>query len=98
MSGKKTSADPGRLKEEIAETRDELAGTVEALAAKTDVKARAKDAAADVKERAKDAAADVKDAAVVAAEQVRRPVPAVALAAGIGLVALAIIAVRRRRS
>ncbi len=39
-------ADPETLRRRIAYTRDELAETVEALAAKTDVKARAAQAAA----------------------------------------------------
>lgn len=40
-----TPADPETLRRRIAYTRDELAETVEALAAKTDVKARAAQAA-----------------------------------------------------
>src|SRR5947209_2199217 len=35
--------DPAELREEIEKTRRELGGTVQALAAKTDVKARARD-------------------------------------------------------
>lgn len=48
------------LRDRIGHTRDELGQTVEALAAKTDVKAQAKEKAADVKAQAIDVAADVK--------------------------------------
>jgi ElaB/YqjD/DUF883 family membrane-anchored ribosome-binding protein len=40
---------PEELREEIAQTREQLGDTVEALAAKTDVKAQAKDRLAAVK-------------------------------------------------
>jgi hypothetical protein len=57
-------ADPDQLREEIAQTRADLGETAAALAAKADVKARAKDAAAsakaDVTARAKEAAATAK--------------------------------------
>ncbi|MGI5244427.1 DUF3618 domain-containing protein [Dactylosporangium sp. CA-139066] len=42
--GHKPSADPALLREEIARTRADLGQTVEALAAKADVKARAQEA------------------------------------------------------
>ncbi len=41
------SGDPERIQREIEETRRQLGDTVEALAAKTDVKARAKEQLAD---------------------------------------------------
>ncbi|GAA3246230.1 DUF3618 domain-containing protein [Dactylosporangium siamense] len=47
-----TTADPQQLRAEIARTRVALGETVEALAAKVDVKARAKDAAAGLAHRA----------------------------------------------
>jgi len=53
-----TAQDPQQLRAEIEQTRADLGETVEALAAKTDVKARAKEAAADATERAKEAATE----------------------------------------
>ncbi|MFJ4713816.1 DUF3618 domain-containing protein [Streptomyces sp. NPDC088785] len=44
--------DPDELREQVERTRAELGDTVEALAAKADVKARAKDRAVQVKEQA----------------------------------------------
>ncbi|MGI5176599.1 DUF3618 domain-containing protein [Dactylosporangium sp. CA-152071] len=92
--------DPRLLREQIARTRAELGSTVEALAAKADVKARAKDAAAQAAERAKGAAADaarnlagtVSDKAVA----VRRPLPLAAIGAAVLAVVLVAVAVRRR--
>jgi hypothetical protein len=52
--------DVTELRQEIQRTRADLGETVEALAAKADVKARARDAVADVKVRALDAVADTK--------------------------------------
>ncbi|MCX4539294.1 DUF3618 domain-containing protein [Streptomyces sp. NBC_01565] len=47
----------GELREQIEHTRDELGRTVEALAAKADVKARAKEKTAAVREQASEHAA-----------------------------------------
>ena len=47
----KTPTEPEELRREIEQTRAELGETVEALAAKADVKARAHEAADDVRER-----------------------------------------------
>ena len=51
MSGQRTQApdDIEQLQHQIDETRDELADTVEALAAKADVKARAKEKASQIR-------------------------------------------------
>ncbi|MFJ3621805.1 DUF3618 domain-containing protein [Streptomyces iakyrus] len=43
---------PGELREQVEETRQSLGKTVEALAARTDVKAKAQEKAADVKQQA----------------------------------------------
>jgi hypothetical protein len=56
-------SDPAALREEILRTRKELGDTVEALAAKADVGARAKEKAAEVAERARQKASEVADAA-----------------------------------
>ncbi|MFI5889916.1 DUF3618 domain-containing protein [Actinoplanes sp. NPDC051513] len=49
-----TAQDPQQLRAEIEQTRADLGETVEALAAKTDVKARAKGAASDAAGKAKE--------------------------------------------
>jgi hypothetical protein len=68
MSSNDTPTDPQALRAEIARTRADLGATVEALAAKTDVTGRAKDAVADFTDQAKaklrglrDQAGDVAD-------------------------------------
>jgi len=97
------TSEPQELRDEIEQTRADLGETVEALAAKADVKARAKDAVdqvkADVTAKVKNTAdqvrADVTDAARAAGERTgqavdvvreqvrRRPVPLLALVAGV---------------
>ena len=54
MSGQRTQApdDIEQLQHQIDETREELADTVEALAAKADVKARAKEKAGQIRTEA----------------------------------------------
>jgi len=47
------------LREEVAQTRNDLGETVEALAAKADVKARVQESAAEAKAKVRDKAADV---------------------------------------
>jgi cobalamin biosynthesis Mg chelatase CobN len=63
------------LREEIRQTRAELGETVQALAAKADVKARAKEQVehtkAKVKAQAAEATGRVRDAALVASDKVR---------------------------
>jgi hypothetical protein len=51
---------PEEIRRDIEETRGDLGDTVEALAAKADVKAQAKDKAEEVKAQAKDKAGEVK--------------------------------------
>lgn len=58
------------LRSEIEQTRADLGETVEALAAKADVKARAQEKVADVKARAAEAAAEAKDKAREKAQHV----------------------------
>jgi hypothetical protein len=52
-------SDPRQLREEIRRTRAELGDTVEALAGRLDVRARAREAAAAARQRARDRAAAV---------------------------------------
>ena len=51
MTSPQVPGQPEQLREEIEQTRAELGGTVEALAAKTDVKTRARRALSDTTER-----------------------------------------------
>jgi chromosome segregation ATPase len=53
---------PEELRQEIAQTREELGDTAAALASKTDVKARAKDKVEDLKQTAAEKAESIKDA------------------------------------
>ncbi|MFC6065382.1 DUF3618 domain-containing protein [Streptomyces ochraceiscleroticus] len=54
------SPTPEQLRERVEHTREELGRTVEELAAKADVKARAKEKAGDAKAKAQEAAGDAK--------------------------------------
>lgn len=54
------SPTPEQLRERVEHTREELGRTVEELAAKADVKTRAKEKAGDVKAKAQDKADDAK--------------------------------------
>jgi len=85
-----TPTDPQELRAEIRRTRAELGQTIEALAAKTDVKARAKGAAADAADTVR------ARAEVVRARVRRRPAPVVAFAVG-ALSAFAVIVYLARR-
>lgn len=106
-----TPTDPQELREEIARLRADLGATIEALAAKTDVKARAKGAVGHAAESAKGrvrAAGDrVRSNAVAlrasvtdldAPAVVRKPLPLAAIAAAAALIGVAIYLVRARRS
>ena len=66
------------IQAEIERTRERLGETVEELAAKVDVKARAQDKAADLKAKAQATAADVKAKAQGTAADVRAKAPAAA--------------------
>ena len=65
-------SDPQELREEIAETRDALGDTVEALAGKADVKSRAKEQVAAVRNRPVPLAAGALGAALVLLWLIRR--------------------------
>ncbi|MEV6350962.1 DUF3618 domain-containing protein [Actinoplanes sp. NPDC051851] len=54
-------SDPQQLRTEIAQTRADLGATVQALAAKTDVKARARHSAADLATRGRQQLAAARD-------------------------------------
>jgi hypothetical protein len=87
-----TAPDPAtaaELQQEIEQTRDHLGQTVNELAAKADVKSRARAKAAEVKGKAADVSGQVRRSQVV-----QRRWPLAVVAAG---VILASIAVWRRR-
>ncbi len=71
MSDSPTPTDPELLRAEIAQKRAELGETVQQLAAKADVKARAKQAVGDATGKAKQKLTGVKDQAVQAAGTVK---------------------------
>jgi hypothetical protein len=96
------SGDPAAIRADIERTRAELGDTVEALAAKTDVKARAQDAAHAAKVRVQDGVAETAHAVADEARQVRRviarrPVPAAAVA-GLAAAVTALLVILRQRS
>lgn len=68
---KPTASSPEELREQVEQTRTALGGTVQALAAKTDVKARAQEKAAEVKEQAAAKAGELKEQATVKAVELK---------------------------
>ncbi|HEU5110716.1 MAG TPA: DUF3618 domain-containing protein [Micromonosporaceae bacterium] len=83
--------DVAALRAEIEQTRAELGETVQALAAKADVKARMKESAAHK-------AAQVRDSANHAVERAReRPVPWLAVAGAVAAAVVAVLIIRGRR-
>lgn len=95
------SDDPAALRADTERVRRELADTVDALAAKADVKAQAQQAAQDVKQRAQETRGQVLAQAedlLRHAQRTAKDKPVVPIAAG-GLLALVVLrgAGRRRR-
>ena len=83
--------DPDQLRGEIAEARDELGETVEALAAKTDVKAQARETIDEQKARAQSKIDE-------ATKQVKeKPAPVAGAAGGVVVLLLLIVFLKRRR-
>jgi cobalamin biosynthesis protein CobT len=83
--------DPDQLRGEIAEAREELGETVEALAAKADVKGRAQDKTYEQKARARAKLNEV-------TEQVKeKPAPVAAVVGIVGALLLLVLLRRRRR-
>jgi hypothetical protein len=100
------SDDPDEIRQQIDQTRAELGETVEALAAKADVKAQVKEKVATAKEQAQEKAAaaktrisevdrdEARQALASVPERVKsRPLPAVLAAGGLFLTWM----IRRRR-
>jgi ElaB/YqjD/DUF883 family membrane-anchored ribosome-binding protein len=93
------------LEQEIERTREHLGGTIDELAGKADMKARARARAAEVKARAQDRAADVSarvrqskaaQSKAVQSQVLQRRWP-VAVAAGVLIAGSVLIRRRRRR-
>ncbi|GAA4589816.1 hypothetical protein BJY16_009023 [Actinoplanes octamycinicus] len=90
-NGTTTKPDLVALRAEIKQTRSELGDTVQALAARADVKARAREQVVQARERVR---VQVREQAAA----VRlNPAPLVLLAAGLAAVAGVILIVRGRR-
>ena len=84
------STDPTQVRADAERARAELAETVQALAAKADVKARAQRSAQQARARAEGKAREFTD-------QVRGTGPAVPIAVGAALLALVLLLRRARR-
>jgi hypothetical protein len=70
-----TSEEQAELKQEIERTREQLGETVEALAAKADVKAQARAKASQVTGRLRSRTAQARQQAAVAAERLSKATP-----------------------
>jgi hypothetical protein len=88
-----TSEEQAELKQEIERTREQLGETVEALAAKADVKAQARAKASQITGRLRSRTAQARQQAAVAAGRDRR----VQLVMAAGAVVLAWLAIARWR-
>ena len=88
-------ATPAELQQEIERTRERLGATVEELAAKADVKARAQAKAAQMKARAQGKAAEL-SGRLRHSQVVRHPWPVVMASAGVLMMAAAGIWRRRQ--
>lgn len=102
MTADDGTGDLGPLRDEIRRTRAELGETVQALAARADVKARVKQSAAQTKGRVRERAVHTADAVRTSVHDVgvkarRNAVPWGALAAGAGAVVIVFLVIRGRR-
>lgn len=113
MTGSNGMGDPEALRTEIRQTRADLGQSVQALAARADVKARLKEQTAQKRQhlreqagqqraRAQEAATRTMGAARNSARQAggnvrRHPVPVTAAAAGVAAVVVIFLAIRGRR-
>jgi vacuolar-type H+-ATPase subunit E/Vma4 len=85
------SDDPQQLEAEIERTRERLGETVEALAAKADVKARAQQKATEMAGRLQSKANQAKQ------QITQRPVTVAVAAAAAGALVLTLVIISRRR-
>jgi len=94
--------EPGEIREAIEQTRAQIGGTIEAIADKADVKARASDKVTEQREKLRATSSELRSKAVDATHQIRRrsPLPAwptFILLAGATSLLLAFIARSRHR-
>jgi hypothetical protein len=92
---KDTTMTAPEIQQEIERTQDHLADTVDELAARADVKARARARAAIIKDKAAEMSGQLRQSQLAQGDAVRRRWPLVAAAAGAVLIGS--ILVRRRR-
>ena len=106
-----TSSDPAALRGDIEEVRGELAHTVDALAAKADVKSRAQDKAQELKARTTHKAREMRAQAMAKAPQLTKTVqqkvqqakrgvlgkPGAAVGAALAVLWLLVLGRRRRQ-
>jgi hypothetical protein len=96
------SGDPDAIRADIERTRAELGDTVQALAAKTDVKARAQDAVQAAKVRVQDSVAETTHVMADEARQVRRIIArrpgSAAVVAGVAAAVTALLVILGQRS
>jgi hypothetical protein len=88
------------IQQEIERTQDHLADTVDELAARADVKARARARAAIIKDKAAEMSGQLRQSQLAQSAQgdaVRRRWPLVAAAAGAVLIGSILVRRRRRR-
>jgi Protein of unknown function (DUF3618) len=85
------------IQQEIERTQDHLGETVEELAARADVKARARARAATIKDKASEMSGQLRQSQLVQGDLVRRRWPLIAVAAGAVLVGSVLVRRRRRR-
>lgn len=113
-NGSDSGRDLDALRQEIEQTRADLGETVQALAAKADVKARVRDSAGQAKARVLATAAQAKEKVTSSASQTavavrdsageaghsarRNPVPVAAVAAGAAAILLVLLIIRGRRN
>ena len=95
--------DPEAIRADIERTRSQLGNSVEALAAKADVKARAQQRLAGAKHRARHAAQNAGERAKATAQQTgqtvrQRPAPIAGILAAVAAAAGAVFLGRRRRA
>ena len=90
MKGDTVADTPEALRQDIERTRAELGETIEALAAKADVKARAHEAADEVRERVQTAAHHAMDTVAYQVGRQRARIGRLDPRVRVGLVALAV--------
>jgi hypothetical protein len=94
---KDTTMTAPEIQQEIERTQDHLGETVEELAARADVKARARARAAIIKDKAAGISGQLRQSQLAEGDAVRRRWPLVAAAAGAVLIGSILVRRRRRR-